>query len=158
MPILDTHIRPMQYREMSYYPHMSSEDTDLWTRFIRDAPDWGSLVWYDFPVGSIPNGIAAEAAHIGDNYGVKTYSKRVDVVAPIGNVVYVIELKPHASAIALGQALLYSHCIRTVIGPGVRAAGMIITDHADPDLLVLAPTLGIKIIELDSLGGKGVGG
>ena len=158
MPILSPDIIPWSYRELSNYPHMAPEDTALWTKFIRANPSWAALVWYDFPVGTIPDGVQAAAADLGDNYGIKTYSKRVDVVAPIGNVVYVVEVKPHASAVALGQAILYRHCIEPVLGHGVRAVGMIITDHADPDLLAIAANHNIQITELDPLRGKGEGG
>lgn len=153
MPVLDTEIRPMSYQVHSYYPHMAPEDTELWSRYITENPAWASLAWYDFPVGTIPPAIKNDDVPWVKPYGIQTYSKRIDVVVPIGNVVNVIEIKPSASACALGQVLLYRHCIKVVLGKNVTAQAIIITDKADPDLLEINAKYNVRIIELGTPGG-----
>lgn len=149
MIILDTKQLPLPYQVLSYYPHLSPPDTELWTRFIKANPDYAQLAYYDLPVGTIDGFDGQETNGWQERHIFKSYSKRIDVTILHDTHCQIIEVKPHAGYIALGQILMYAHCIKDLLPTGTPIIATILTDKADPDLIVLADDLDVQIIELD---------
>ena len=127
---------------------MSPEDSEIWNCFLTKYPNHCDYIYYDLPVGEIPDLDKSNCQMNYERYARQTYSKRIDVVAIVGTNFEVIELKPRAGMVAFGQVLMYLHCIKKLLPPGSMATGTIITGKADPDLLPLAEAHDIQVIEL----------
>lgn len=146
---LQLDIHPFPYIQQSYYPHMSPEDTDLWNRFIMTNPDFADFVYYDVPVGTLPHKIESAQRPITEKYVRQTYLKRIDALTHRNNLLHLIELKPNAGMIALGQVIMYRHCLAKMLGHDLNIHAMIVTDQADIDLPELAQIHTIHLIQLD---------
>ena len=64
-----------------------------------------------------------------------TGCKRIDVVADTGSEISVIEVKPYANYVALGQVLGYLDLLHHQVHPRPPARPMIVAANADPDIL-----------------------
>lgn len=134
-----------KYEKRPSYPNMRPEDVALWERFIAQQPGAYNEVAYDVLVGSPPdfdtNVIPGEASD-----DVRLYKKKIDVVGYFNAGVDIIEIKPRASASALGQVtgyrLLYMRDISAIPSP----RPVIITDVARLDMPALATTMGIMLV------------
>jgi len=136
------------YVELSRYQQLSSDDTDLWTVFMRRYPDYFLEVQYDYAV-SKPGCFGPFIPICGFQRKYTTsYSKRADVVARCTRGTYVIELKPSAGAHAYGQICVYLHCFRRMFADHVNVRGFIITDIMDCDALTLCTLHGILVCQL----------
>lgn len=143
-------IHPYPFIQQTYYPHMSPEDTILWNRFIKERPDFADFVYYDVPVGTLPNKIEPQHKPITEKYVRQTYLKRIDALTHRDKTLHVIELKPHAGMIALGQVIMYRHCLFKLLEGGYHVIAMIVTDTADLDLPELTEQNDIRLVQLDN--------
>ena len=116
------------------YPHLLSEDTIVWTRWLEKNAHRITGVWYDVHVGQpipLPAGVhpslGADAAAIS--------RKRIDVVAKAGPELWVIELKPYGNFVALGQAQVYSRLFSVEYNAGLPCVPMVLCCEVDPDLI-----------------------
>ncbi len=142
-------LHPFPFVQQSYYPHMSPEDTTLWNRFIKAHPDFADFAYYDVPVGSLPHKIESAQRPITEKYVKQTYLKRIDALTHKDKLLHLIELKPNAGMIALGQIIMYRHCLKKMLSHDFNIHGMIITDLADVDLPELANIHQIQLMQLD---------
>ena len=90
----------------SWYPHMKPADVHLWEKFIRANAGFFDSVDYDFPIGRGPDWLDVEGDELAKKQEI-LYKKKVDVVGYIGDIVWLIEVKPQAGSNALGQILSY---------------------------------------------------
>jgi len=130
------------------YPHMMPEDTIIWRRFIELGQYLPDEVWYDVRVGAgieIPSGQPEWMQRFAEY----NYKKRIDVVARRGNLWLVIETKPKAGIVALGQIVYYSWAFQREYRPVGRVVGALITDVVDPDVRPLFDVAGIVVFEVD---------
>ncbi|MBA7479328.1 hypothetical protein ES707_14762 [subsurface metagenome] len=92
---------------MPHYPHMMAEDIAVWSTYLASPLVPIKEVWYDVHVGGavkLPEG----AGEIEQQVALGVSRKRIDVVARVGGGFWVVEVKPFASMLALGQVLSYS--------------------------------------------------
>jgi hypothetical protein len=129
------------------YPHLLSEDTIVWTRWLEHNRHRITGVWYDVHVGepvAVPAGlhpgVAVDALAIT--------RKRIDVVAKAGPEIWVIELKPFANYTSLGQALAYSRLFAQEYHAGAPVTPMVICCEVDPDLVDDFRRLGVRYEEV----------
>lgn len=138
-------VQTFEYKKLAWYPHMRPEDVAIWERFIEANPDAYEKVQYDVPVGSAPE----FDTNLGDSpnsTALQLYLKRIDVVGFKGGRVDIIELKPRASAAALGQVLGYVELYKRDISMTPAPRPVLMTDIMRIDMEELAQALGVTMI------------
>lgn len=133
------------YAERYWYPHMGPEDAAIWVRFIKAFPDAYDECQYDVKVGKIPD-MVLESPDPAIRGQAPLYQRKIDVVGWRDGKPEVIELKPAASASAIGQVSGYSYLYARDINDGVKPAALIITDRLLPEMEELADVQGVRII------------
>ncbi len=89
---------------MPAYPHMLGEDTSVWTTFLESGDFLLEKVWYDVHVGhGVLPAVGSDSLVERVSQGVTR--KRIDVVAIVDRVFWVIEVKPLAMHFAIGPCL-----------------------------------------------------
>jgi len=128
-----------------HYPHMLAEDNAVWSAFLTKNYDRLQEVWYDVRVGT-PVELAPEASEMEKRIAAGLTRKRIDVVALVEGAFWVIEVKPYASMLALGQALSYARMFALQYQVPGRVVPVIVCDTADGDLLDEFEELGIMVL------------
>lgn len=129
------------------YLHLMPEDTLIWRRFIRNGQFLPDEVWYDIRVGGgieLPSGQPEWMQRFAEY----SYRKRIDIVGRKGRDYYIIECKPGAGIVALGQVIYYSLAFLAEIKPPGEVIPAVITDRVDPDVLPIFNDLEIQIYEV----------
>ncbi|MBA7710129.1 hypothetical protein ES703_119061 [subsurface metagenome] len=75
--------------------------------------------------------------------------KRIDVVAGVGGGFWVVEVKPLASMLALGQVLSYTRLFKQEFAPVGEVWPVIVCDAVDEDLLDEFDAAGVAVIVND---------
>ncbi|MBA7479581.1 hypothetical protein ES707_15015 [subsurface metagenome] len=131
---------------MPSYPHMLAEDTAVWSKYLADPVHRIKEVWYDVHVGKPVEGVKPD-----DELGMRIASgitrKRIDVVARVGGGLWVIEIKPFANMVALGQVLSYTRLFIEEYRPVEEVRGVVVCDSLDPDLVDEFEALDVIVIE-----------
>lgn len=125
------------------YPHMFPLDIIIWERFIDSPGNDFSGFDYDVKVGS---GTPAPIG-TGDNYArmQAILSKyRIDVVGHKGDSIWIIEVKPEAGTVAIGQIEAYTRLYQRDFNPSQKLVGCIVTDRELPDMKYLTDSKGIE--------------
>jgi len=126
------------------YPHLMPLDAALWDAWL-DLCDYDiDAVWYDLKVGSLPPGTdlstpARQAIAEG------TLLKRIDVVAQIDGQLWVIECKPYANHVPLGQVLAYAALLPLRYALALPLRPVVIAAARDPDLIGLYRHHGVHV-------------
>ena len=132
------------------YVHMLPEDHTTWTAFLQSEHNDLDEVWYDVHVGRpmhVPSGSPSYMQDVVDGVS----RKRIDVVGRVGSGLYIIEVKPHANMVAIGQVITYTNLFIeefTIHGP-VQA--LIVATTCDADILDIAKRQNVKIIALEGV-------
>jgi len=134
-----------QFKKLAWYPHMMPYDVAIWERFIENNPNAYEKCIYDFPVGSLPDFDTTLDVGAGST-AQALYKKRIDVVGLNGDKVDIIELKPNASASALGQVLAYVELYKRDVSMTPVPRAVLITDTIRSDMEQLALALGVTLI------------
>ena len=131
-------------RHAGEYPHLSPEDVGVWRQFLPRCGLAFTSLLYDVRVG--------RGSHRGDPRDPEPdpafselLRKRIDVVAHYGDHVVVIEVKPEASMLALGQVLTYRQLLAPTYPYGTKFQAWIVCNHADQDLRPLWPLFDVRI-------------
>jgi len=134
MPGLDPNY---SYQKLEKYPHMFPLDIAIWERFISDYPDFFNHVDYDVKVGSgsqVNSVLSKNYQHMQE-----ILSKyRIDVVGYTTEEIYIIEVKPEAGTIAIGQVITYRTLYQRDFLPQNKVRGMIVSDRLLPDMTQVA--------------------
>lgn len=126
------------------YPHMLSEDTETWTQFLRSGKKVIDEVWYDLHVGKgLDLGIDEKESI--QNMANALYKKRIDVIARVGSVLHIVEIKPFGNMVALGQALSYSRMFKQEYSSSGKITPTICCLNVDDDILDDLSTFGIDL-------------
>lgn len=116
------------------YPHMKPADIVVWERFIEAHPDFFNTVDYDFHVGEgadfLPTGDSTPEER--EN---RLYQRKIDVVGYIGELVYIIEVKPIADVEALGQVITYRKLFKETLGVSSNLQALIVAEKMANDML-----------------------
>lgn len=130
---------------MPSYPHMLAEDTAVWSKYLADPVIAIQEVWYDVHVGKgmlLPVG----ASDLDKRISSGVSRKRIDVVASVQGVLWVIEVKPRAGMMALGQVLSYLRLFIEEYRPRGEVRGVVVCDSVDEDLLNEFEVDGVMVI------------
>lgn len=130
---------------MPHYPHMLMEDIEVWSRYLAQPVVPIKEVWYDVRVGmGIP--VSGDASDLDRRIAAGIGKKRIDVVCKVGGGYWVVEVKPRASMLAVGQVLSYARLFQADYRPdGVVWPG-IVCDAADDDLRGIYDDLGVLVV------------
>ena len=77
-----------------------------------------------------------------------TFCKKIDAVVKVAHRTWVVEIKPAASYVALGQVLTYWHHARELYPELKHSRPMIITDAPDPDILHVARFYNVTVLSI----------
>lgn len=127
------------------YPHMMHEDTAVWTRFLASGDFELKEVWYDVHVGLsvlLPLGSDSIVQRIADG----VTRKRIDVVAIVDSVYWIIEVKPMATMFAMGQVLVYERLFEAEFEPAIEAWPVLVCDTVDGDVISECQRLGVVVV------------
>jgi len=133
---------------MPTYPHMLSEDTEVWSKYLSAPIVPIKEVWYDVRVGK-PVQLPAEASPMELRIAAGLTRKRIDVVAAVGGGFWVIEVKPVASMLALGQILSYRTLFVQEYAVDGEVWPVVVCDSIDEDLVDEFGMLGVALIVND---------
>lgn len=142
MPALGVSQKPIV---MPAYPHMLAEDTAVWTKYLQSPLVLIKEVWYDVHVGKQVEGLDPSDI-LGQRIAAGITRKRIDVVARVGGGFWVIEVKPRANMVALGQVLTYSRLFIAEYRPEGEVWPVIVCDSADEDLVDEFDELDVAVI------------
>lgn len=115
------------------YPHMFPLDIAIWDRFLDLHGSEFLEFDYDIKVGSGTPPVDG----LGDSYirMQAILSKyRIDVVGYKSDSIWIIETKPEAGTVAVGQIETYTRLYEREFKPQRKIIGCIITDRELPDM------------------------
>lgn len=133
------------------YLHMLQEDAVVWTAFVQRRLIEFDEVWYDVHVGQ-PMALPEESPAYMKDVVDAVSRKRIDVVGRLGKAIYIIEVKPVANIMALGQVKTYRDLFELEFEVKGPVHGMIVAATSDVDILESAKDLSIEIIALEGVG------
>lgn len=131
--------------KLEKYPHMFPLDIPIWERFIDSFSADFLGFDYDVKVGSGTKPVAG----LGDKYKrmQAILSKyRIDVVGHKADAIWIIETKPDAGTIAIGQVELYTGLYERDFKPTLPVIGAIVTNRELPDIREFSETKGYEYI------------
>lgn len=113
---------------------LSELDLGVWQSFLRLYPLADQSAEYNVRVGGGRHAQLhqPEFAHLP---GAEDWRKRIDVLIDLEELAFVVELKPWATAQAIGQAVLYARLYANEHGGGFAAVPVVVSRHIDADLL-----------------------
>ena len=132
---------------MNRYPGLMLEDADVWEKYLSDPFQRLEKVWYDVRVGeAVP--LPSDADELDMRISAAVTRKRIDVVAWVDQVYWVIELKPFANYVALGQVVTYSRLFSQEFPKATPLLPVVIAALVDVDIVDSADNLGVLLIEV----------
>ncbi len=123
------------------YPHMFPLDIEIWERFLSHYSDDYSGFSYDVKVGT---GVPVREG-TPENYArmQEILSKyRIDAIGTRSSGIDIIEVKPEAGTIAIGQVVTYTSLYRRDLSPTLPIRGVIVTNRELPDMRYLTDSFG----------------
>lgn len=129
------------------YKHLMPEDYRIWRRFCEVGDYLPEEVWYDVPVGKGVEVATAQPKWM-KRFAEYATRKRIDIVGRWGLNYYIIEAKPHAGVVALGQVLYYGHAFRKQFNPAGDVIPAIVTDVCDEDVREVFDLAGVLVFEV----------
>lgn len=133
---------------MPHYPHMLTEDVTVWSKFLATVRTPIKEVWYDVHCGS-PVALPGGASDLDHRIAAGITRKRIDVVCHVGGGFWVVEVKPFASMLALGQALSYARLFAKEYVVDGEIWPIVVCDHVDEDLTDEFDELGVGLFVND---------
>jgi len=124
---------------------MMAEDVAVWTRYLKSPLVRIEAVWYDVHVGT-PIYTTSESTAMERRIAAGVGMKRIDVVALVDGVFWVIEIKPIANMTAVGQAVSYQALFIAEFRPRQEVRAVIVCDHCDEDIVGICEELGVVVI------------
>lgn len=128
-----------------HYPHMLYEDTQIWTKFLKTDAERIQELWYDVRVGK-PVYLGESATEMELKIAGGLTRKRIDVVCRVNGDYWVVEVKPWASMLAVGQVIAYARLFAMNYGVNARVIPVIVCDASDEDLIEQYDELGIMVL------------
>jgi len=129
------------------YPHMAKHDARLWELFLEQFGGNFLAISYDVALGGLISDEPGldEGERLGWQYST---AFKIDAVAAREEEVWIIEVKPNASASALGQALCYTVLAEDDDLSPLPLIPTVVTDRASADIKRCAEALGVQLITL----------
>ncbi|GAI24014.1 unnamed protein product [marine sediment metagenome] len=132
---------------MPHYPHMMSEDIDVWSAYLTGPVVPVKRVWYDVHVGKAVE-VAGGAKELLPRIAAGVTRKRIDVVAAVGGGYWVVEVKPYGSFLALGQVLTYTRLFVAEYRPDGEVWPVVVCREFDRDLMPDFERQGVGMIQI----------
>jgi len=130
---------------MPNYPHMMTEDRDIWTKFLESKEFEIGEVWYDVHCGhGLPVKTDIGSMEYKISQGVTR--KRIDVVCVVKKELWIIEVKPHANMGALGQIITYEKLFREEYTTPYKIIPVILCWTVDPDVKEILWTMRARVL------------
>jgi len=133
---------------MPHYPHMMAMDVDVWSKYLAEPVASIKEVWYDVHVGESVKGIPA-GDELTQRIADGVTRKRIDVVCRVGGGYWVVEVKPYANMVALGQILTYSRLFATEYRLDGEVIPVVVCNSVDPDLIDDFENMGVLLITVE---------
>jgi len=119
--------------KLDKYPHFFPLDIPIWERFLDRHGDSFDGFDYDVKVGSGTKPIKGLGAkYVRMQEILSKY--RIDAVGHRGDAIVIIEVKPEAGTVAIGQIELYTRLYERDFKPNLPVVGAIVTDRELPDI------------------------
>lgn len=127
------------------YPHMKPRDVAIWERFIDKYKNAFDTVQYDFNVGDPPpfDPMGDDGEDLNQD---ALYRLKIDVVAHVGNQIYIIEVKPNANSSTIGQIEAYKEIYIRDEQPKNKVNMIILTDTILPNMKYLCEKKDIQLV------------
>ena len=132
------------------YKGIMVEDMEPWDEFLKWESMPLKMVWYDVHVGE-PMAVPDGSPDFMYTFANAVSRKRIDAVGRTADEIWVIEIKPYASFLALGQALTYTDLFVKDFGSSPPARPVIVATATDPDIVYTADRLGVRIIATQTI-------
>lgn len=132
----------------NHYRHMMAEDVQVWSRFLQGFGHRIKELWYDVHVGASMQGNELEDPMLS-KVAAGVSRKRIDVVCRVGMLVWVVEIKPFANMVAVGQVLVYARLFMQEYSVAGEIYPVIVANDCDPDVISLCDALGVTLIVND---------
>lgn len=126
---------------------MLTEDTEVWSEYLKQPIIPIKEVWYDLHVGRATQ-VAGGPGTIEARVAAGVSRKRIDAVCRIGGGYWVVEVKPTGSMLALGQVVSYHRLFVQEYRPDGETWPVIVCYEADKDLIGGFEALGVAVIEV----------
>lgn len=130
---------------MPHYPHMMAEDIEVWSRYLASPVVAIEGVWYDVHVGRGME-VSKNATEVEKRVAAGVGKKRIDAVCRCEGVLWVVEVKPVAGMLALGQAVNYTNLFVREFAPLQPVMAVVVCDRFDEDVVESAEVVGVTII------------
>lgn len=129
------------------FPGLGRNDTTI----LADALDKGIIapdcMWTSVPCGCCPDWSNGRFFRDDLNQIDSIHRKRIDLIFKTGAALHLVEVKPHASYVALGQVLMYA-ALWKLDNPELPFAQVsILTDQPDRDLPRVIPQFGVTLLQ-----------
>jgi hypothetical protein len=126
---------------------MAKRDGEVWARFLDlHAAEFRAFA-YDVALGGVALDAPdlAEADRLGWKY---TTALRVDACGMTDSEIWIIEVKPNATASALGAAVAYPLVAKRERAFDLPLQPAIVCNYCQPDVKWAALQLGIRVVEV----------
>ncbi len=134
-----------KYVLLAKYPHMKPADVAVWNKFILNNPAVLDSVDYDVFVGEGAPFDTTLKSLEGQDVGA-LYYKKIDVVGYRPGEVWLIEVKPVATLIAIGQINSYYELYIEKFKPRDKVILAVVAESVAPDAENLARKWDTKIL------------
>lgn len=124
---------------------MFGQEAQVWTRFLESGDIPIEELWYDVHVGASVKG-DWDVDSVPARVALAVTRKRIDVVAVVDGVLWIIEVKPVAMHFAIGQVLAYETLFANEYEHDVETWPVIVCDTCDPDVIPLCQSLGVVVV------------
>lgn len=130
---------------LTKYPHMSTEDTIIWNRFLEAYGREYDSFDYDIKVGEGE----APRPTLPDNYKKMVRDltrKRIDAVGYKPGEIHIFEVKPFAKLSALGQILAYAELYTDTFTFSDTLRAAVVCENVDSDLKKVLTKYNVTVI------------
>jgi hypothetical protein len=131
------------------YPHMSRNETALWSAFLDHEGSRILAVAYDVTVGQ-PGRCKPDELELYKIMWERITSKRIDAVALVPGAWEIIEVKTIPPLTAPGQALSYCKLFADKIKTTLPIIPALLCCQPHPDIITLCKNLNVKLYVLES--------
>lgn len=136
---------PQPYGLLNKYAGMRAGDEVIWDEFVKNHPDFFLSCWYNVPLGEpYKEETEIAAAHANGAWEVSQW--RIDVLGETPDAFVVIELRPHADARAIGNAIAYSKLLEKEWELVKPVVPMILTDKMTPIMEQAAALCRVRVM------------
>jgi hypothetical protein len=129
--------------KLNKYPHMFPLDIPIWERFLDQSGADFLGFDYDVKVGSGTEPVEGLGVIYARMQSILS-KYRIDVVGYKSGAIWIIETKPEAGTVAIGQIEAYTRLYTRDMSPKLPVVGCIITNRALPDMEYLTKEKGIE--------------